>query len=436
MLIDFSITNFRSIKGKQVFSMMPVAKVKELPVNICTGEDFKLLKSMVIYGRNGSGKSNLLRAFKAVQNLVASSAEFKVKDDIDSYEPFRLDKATRKEPTQFEINFYAKDDFKYTYNVAFDQKNIVYESLYYYPGRKKAKLFVREYNKRMEVSETMSSVYKKIEDSLYPNQLFLSKVGSEKIDALIAPYSFLSTHLSAHIVHDTDYDNMLIQVITNLMTESEHAHIKNGIDKLLHVADIGIKGLSLKENKEEDFKFPESIDADTKKKILNELKYQIRTRHNLYENGKVVDEVEFKMEQESTGTKKLMALGGMIIEALSDGDVLIIDELDKSLHPLLTKALIKLFNNPKTNPKNAQLIFASHDVSLLTNEIFRRDQITFCEKNEEEASNYYSLADIKGVRKEVSYEKYYLKGVFGGTPVINEYELDFNISADETIQTT
>src|SRR5690606_21899639 len=121
-------------------------------------------------------------------------------------------------------------------------------------------------------------------------------------------------------------------------------------------------------------------------------------------------------------------IGGLIIEALRDGDVLIVDELDKSLHPLLTRVLIKLFNNKKTNPKNAQLIFASHDVSLLTNEIFRRDQITFCDKNEEGASNYYSLADIKGVRKELSYEKYYLKGIFGATPSINEYELDFNIA--------
>jgi len=427
MLIDFAITNFRSIKDRQVFSMLPVAKVKELPENICTGTDFNILKSMIIYGRNGSGKSNLLIAFQALHFLVRKSAEYKVDEEIDPYDPFKLDEATTDKPTEFEINFYAKDGLRYNYRIAFNQKFIIHESLYYYPGRKKARLFTREQGKKIEIGDGIDAGYRKIESNLYPNQLFLSKIGSEKIDLLVKPYTFLSNHLSVHIVHDTDYDNMLIQVYTNLMTKSDQAYIKDGVNKLLHVADIGINGVSLKENKEEDFKFPDSIDEETKKKILKELRYQVKTRHNLYKNNKVVGEVEFHIGDESTGTKKLLAMGGLIINALHDGDILVVDELDKSLHPLLTRALIKLFNNKKTNPKNAQLIFASHDVSLLTNKIFRRDQITFSDKNEQGASFYYSLADLKGVRKELSYEKYYLNGTFGGTPVINEYELDFNI---------
>jgi len=431
MLIDFSITNFRSIKEKQVFSMMPVAKVKERAENICTGNDFKLLKSMVIYGRNGSGKSNLLLAFKALQYLVNESSEFKVDNVIRAYEPFRLDADYKDKPVTFEINFYAQNGMRYSYSIVYDRKKILNESLYYYPGRKKAKLFIREEGKQIEIGDTLPLSYKKIEDGLYPNQLFLSKIGTEKVEALIAPYTFLANQLTTHIVHDTGYDNMLIQVISNLMTESENAYIKEGINKLLHVADIGINGISVKENKEEDFKFPDSIDAEIKRKFLEQWKYQVRAKHNVYKNGVLTGEIEFDMEEESTGTKKLLAIGGMIIEALRDGDILIIDELDKSLHPLLTKALINVFNNSKTNPNNAQLIFASHDVSLLTNEIFRRDQITFCEKNKEGASNYYSLANIKGVRKEVSYEKYYLKGAFDRMSAINEYKLDFNVVADE-----
>jgi AAA15 family ATPase/GTPase len=431
MLIDFAVTNFRSIKDKQIFSMQPVAKVKELSENICTGQEFNILKSMITYGRNGSGKSNLLLAFKALNFLVEESAKFKVNDGIAPYEPFELDVETRKEPTVFEVNFFAKDGVRYNYFLKFNEEKVIIESLYYYPGRKKAKLFIREDGKEIEVGDAIGSGYKKIGKSLYPNQLFLSKIGTEKIDVLVAPYIFLASRLSVHIVHDTEYDEMLIQAFTNLMTRSDKAHIKEGIDKLLHVADTGIKGVSLKENKEEDFKFPDSIDEEIRKKILKNLKYQVKTRHNLFEKGNVVGEVEFRISQESTGTKKLVAIGGLIIEALRNGDVMVIDELDKSLHPLLTRALIKVFHNKKTNPKNAQLIFASHDVSLLTNEIFRRDQITFCDKNDEGASVYYSLADIKGVRKELSYEKYYLKGVFGATPSINEYELDFNITEND-----
>lgn len=391
---------------------------------------------MIIYGRNGSGKSNLLLALKALQYIVEGSADFKLNDNIDPYEPFRLDVATRNQPTEFEITFYAKDGLRYTYMVQFDKNSILYESLFYYPGRKKAKLFIRQKGKHIEVGDRMDANYKSIENGLYPNQLFLSKIGKEKIDMLIPAYTFLSGHLVTHIIHDTDYDNYLIQQLTNIMTKTDHSYIKAGIDTLLHVADIGINHITIKENQEEDFKFPDSIDEETRKEIFKDLKYQVRTRHNLYDKGKIVDETEFKINEESTGTKKLLSIGGLIIEALHDGDVLVVDELDKSLHPLLTQTLIKVFNNPKTNPNNAQLIFASHDVSLLTNKLFRRDQITFCEKDEEGASSYYSLADIPGIRKEVSYEKYYLSGVFGGTPVINEYELDFKIPADESVQAT
>ena len=112
------------------------------------------------------------------------------------------------------------------------------------------------------------------------------------------------------------------------------------------------------------------------------------------------------------------------MEGLEEGDIILVDELDKSLHPLLTKTLIALFNNNKTNPNNAQLIFASHDASLLNSKIFRRDQIWFVEKDVFGASKYYSLADLKGVRKNIPFEKYYLQGAFGGIPIINDFELN------------
>jgi len=252
MLIVFAIINFRFIKEKQVFSMKPVAKVKEQPANICTGQECNLLKSMIIYGRNGSGKSNLLLAFRALNFLVEDSAKFKVNDGIEPYDPFELDVLTAKAPTEFEVNFFSEQGTRYNYLLRFDAEKILCESLYYYPGRKKAKLFVREYGKEMEVGDIKGGEYKKIENSLYPNQLFLSKVGTEKVDSLVDPYTFLTRHLAVHIVHDTEYDEMLIQAFTNLMIKSDKGHIKDGIDKLLHVADTGIKGISLKENKEED----------------------------------------------------------------------------------------------------------------------------------------------------------------------------------------
>ena len=118
-------------------------------------------------------------------------------------------------------------------------------------------------------------------------------------------------------------------------------------------------------------------------------------------------------------------MGGIILGTLAEGQVLIIDELDNSLHPKLTKVLVGLFNDPATNPKKAQLIFTTHEVSLLDNELFRRDQIWLAEKEYQGYSHYYTIADIAGVRKDVPLEKWYMNGRFGATPVINEYDLNF-----------
>ena len=169
------------------------------------------------------------------------------------------------------------------------------------------------------------------------------------------------------------------------------------------------------------------MDNDSKQAILDRYKYQIRTIHKLFEGDDEVGEVQFRLNDESTGTLKLLAIGGLILEALYEGQLLIIDELDKSLHPKLTRALINIFQNPRKNPNNAQLIFATHDVSLLDSIKFRRDQIWIVEKEFHGSSSIYSLSDIAGVRKDVPFDKWYLEGRFGGTPVINEFELDFEL---------
>ena len=168
-----------------------------------------------------------------------------------------------------------------------------------------------------------------------------------------------------------------------------------------------------------------NINDDTKQKFKN----RVSTIHKKYDKeGKFVSDVEFKMiEQESSGTNKLFDLAGYIVFTLYFGLQLIIDELDSKLHPILTQEIIKIFNNPETNPKNAQLIFTTHDTNLLGANLFRRDQIWFTEKDDFEATDMYSLLEFRDedgntVRKDRSFEKDYIRGRYGAIPYISNFQ--------------
>ncbi|MBL4657001.1 MAG: ATP-binding protein [Flavobacteriales bacterium] len=424
MILEFKIKNFRSIKEEQAFTMLPATSVKEYPNQLLKVGRMNALSTAIVYGRNSSGKSNFLRAFRAIQYMVMDSANLKVKESIRPYEPFLLDKGTLKKPVELKLDFVAKDKIRYVYEIGYTRKRIEYERLTHYPKGQPAMLFSRTPGKAIKYGD-LSGRKKDIENLLYDNQLYLSKVGSERIPQLAEVYLFFSEHMFVSIVHDTSYDNILIQFFTDKMAEDNIPHFKENINKLIRVADTGIKALEIKETDFKKEKLPEDMEEDKKKEIIKKYKYQIRTIHPFFEKGKEKGETLFRLQEESTGTIKLLAVGGLILEALAAGQVLVIDELDKSLHPKLTKTLIEVFQNPKTNPKGAQLIFATHDVALLDNELFRRDAIWFVEKEYEGESHLYSVSDISGVRRDVPFDKWYLNGRFGATPVINQHELDF-----------
>lgn len=428
MLIDISVSNFRSIKDKQTLSLIPASSVKELEENLFhVNKATSLLRSAVVYGRNASGKSNFLKAFYALGYLVNKSSEFKIEKEIAPYEPFKLEENNLTKPVEIEINFFGKDNIRYHYFVSYDEKEIISEKLSFYPKKQSAKLFHREKGKSIDFGDALTGKKKDIESLTLPNQLFLSKAGMEKNDQLSVPYLFFAENMFTSIFHDTIYDDVLIRHFSEKYMKHSSPSFKENINKLLFAADTGILGVDVKELSEDTFILPESIGEEEKKKIVEKYKYQVHTRHKFFKNGKEKGETLFRLKEESTGTIKLIALGGLIIDALENGEVLIVDELDKSLHPHLTRALIKIFNNPKTNPKNAQLIVATHDATLLTASLFRRDQIWIVDKEYEGSTTLTCISDMQGVRANVPFEKWYLSGKFGGTPVINEYELDFNL---------
>lgn len=424
MLIDISVTNFRSIKDKQTFSMVARDRIKEYPDNTYKVKKKSFLKSSIIYGANGSGKSNLIKAFDALKRLVQDSASYKVNDAIIYSHVYLLEGNNLEKPVEIEINFIAKDNLQYNYSIAFTSDEFINEELSFYPGKNPALLFKRKKGEKIIFGPSVKQDLSRIVESLYDNQLLLSKVGSEKVDNLINAYTFLTRHLSVYNVHNTSYDNFLVQMYSRGISEFNDLNLKHNIAELMKVADIGIKNITI-EKDEKRSELLKSMSDEEKKSLKDVREYDIHTSHRFYNNDVAHGELKFSISMESTGTNKLLVVGLFLLEALRDGDVIVIDELDKSLHPYITKLLIRIVNSSRTNPKNAQLIFASHDVSLLDNKIFRRDQIHFAEKTVKGDSNYYSLGDIQGVRKTLPYEKYYLKGIFGGIPLINEYDLDF-----------
>lgn len=422
MLIEFSVENFRSIKERQTFSMLTAGKVNEHPQNVIDWDGkIKLTKSAIVYGRNASGKSNLLKALWAMTHFVVNSNLFRVGEKIPFYEPYKLHQDWFSKPTEFKIDFIGIDHIRYQYSFILSATEIIQESLFYFPKKQRSKLFVRFKDKPISFSQSLSGDKKSVERQLLNNQLFLSHGANSNIAQFSIPYLFFNQQIFSSI-----YGELLEESITNLIANNFFDNKTNQVfvifQKLISFADTGISSIHAtrkfgKNNEHTSGR----ISISENQSAQNE--YRIKTIHKVQAGEKKINNIAFDLNEESSGTVKLFNIGYKIINTLCSGGIIIIDELDKSLHPMLTRTLINLFHNPKTNPKNAQLIFATHDVSLLDNELFRRDQIWFTEKEQDGATKLYSLSDFKGVRKETPYDKWYLSGRFGAIPSINESEL-------------
>jgi len=206
---------------------------------------------------------------------------------------------------------------------------------------------------------------------------------------------------------------------------TEDQSYRSNIVDLLRESDVGINNVVFEKINVSDADiFPKDMPQELRDFIIKRMKgegelIKFKSVHlRNCENG-AVEEILFDLHEESEGTQKLFRLSGPVIDTLREGKVLVIDEIEARLHTLLTRKLISLFNSPQTNPKHAQLIFATHDTNLLSNQLFRRDQIWFVEKDEEGASHLYSLAELK-VRNDASFENDYLKGKYGAIPILGE----------------
>jgi len=431
MIVHFSVKNFRSIKDRVEISFEKTG-LKGLPNNYFKGPSKStLLKTAVLYGPNASGKSTFLHAFRALEYLVMDSAGFKPDQVIPPYEPHRLDRSFRDQPVEIQITFIGKDKIKYEFEIAFLERKIVKEELYHYPNGVQSILYQRTEGREVKFGEGYRGAKKTIEKLLLPNQLFISKAAENNVESILIPYRFFGNGMMVYPFLNEHHESSLTRLYARRLAEENNSGFTARLNALICALDTGISSVSAKEVDWNKIKFPDSVGDDIKKKIQEDYQYDIKTEHPLYEGGQLVGKEIFDVEDESTGTKSLLVIGGIILDSLETGRVLVVDEFEKNLHPSITSYLIGLFHNPLTNPKNAQLIFATHDITQLANGAFRRDQIWFTEKSEFGATELYAASAITGIRPESPLDKYYATGKLGATPIIND--VDFLIKMQEDV---
>jgi len=431
MLVEFTVNNFKSIKDDVDFSMVASPKDRGNTFDI---RDYKLLSSAIIYGANASGKSNFLRAMAFMSRFVLNRYKILQSTDKLPHEPFKLSTEAEDASSTFEIVFFiAKKDkdkesiIKYRYGFEMDSENIYSEWLFADEKGKEAKLFIRDsdetdYVNPNKFKEGLIFFDKKSQKiRIAKNQLFIWKCDQENGEISKSILSWFNKFNMIDGMNHQGYINFT-------MKKMEDTDFKNKIVDLVKTADIDIADINIEEDDVpleiiEKLPMPESM----KKEIMNDgaLKsISINTKHKKYDNnGNIIGEVVFELDkEESKGTRKFFAMSAPIIDTLLHGKVLIIDELDASLHPILTQHLIQLFHDKEINKNNAQLIFATHDTNLLKPYIFRRDQIWLTEKDKYGSTDLYSLAQFKGVRAKEDFERQYIQGKYGAIPYLGKFE--------------
>ncbi|WP_395052610.1 ATP/GTP-binding protein [Flavobacterium sp.] len=401
MLLEFTVGNFLSFKDKKTFSL-EAGSITELKDNVVKEGKYKVLRTAVIYGANSSGKSNFIKALDFMVSTVKNSSKLNSTDKLNA-KPFLLSTETENEPSFFEI-LYSKSGVRYRYGFELNNDKILSEWLFILKeNSKKEDLYFIRNKDGILVSEIFSEAKTFIENTR-ENGLFLSLLDQLNIHfAKEILKNFTYTYLKSGIDHQDSI------IMTSIIHKDEYYDDK--VDKFIENLNLGFKKFLL--------------DDDETKSFRNRLK----TVHYKFDNnGKIVENIQFKLiENESSGTNKLFDISGYIVLAIQFGLILIIDELDSKLHPILTQEIIKYFNNPETNPNKAQLIFTTHDTNLLGANLFRRDQIWFTEKDEFEATDLYSLLEFKDgdgktVRKDRSFEKDYINGRYGAIPYISNLQ--------------
>jgi len=418
MLVQFSVANFRSIAEQQTFSLVASADQHLRQGHVEENAGGKglpaLLHSAVLYGPNAAGKSSLVRALDFVDDFVMGSLARKSGQKIP-VQAHAFDKALRNAPSEFELTFIL-DGVRYQFGFSVTEDRVDSEWLYAYPEGRPQRWIDRKGDDR-------SNWY--INPALKGSKK--TWIESTREDALILSTAVQLNSTALKPVHDWFKDKLRVAsrgaMFTGYTVEQINKHNKKSdVLEFLAAADLGISSIDLKSGKFEADALPKDMPTELReffsKRMENEEFTEVFIDHDT-ESGNTA---RFTLEEESDGTQKMFGMAGALLDVLRNGRVLVVDEFDTSLHPVLVRHLLNLFHDRRTNVSGAQLIFTTHDTSLLNAQEMRRDQIWFAEKDKEYQTHLYPLTDFSPRRTE-SLERGYLQGRYGALPFLGSLEL-------------
>jgi len=426
MLVDFTVENYRSIKEPVTLSAVAQrqssrqttqdSKRKRVksdheisPGYPVKGWDIELLPVLAIFGANASGKSNVIQALDYLLLLMAHGNQeilkFQQVFKYAKFTPFKLDSKFAKKPTRFELRV-ALDEAIYTYSLVLNQNRILSENLdYALPETKRTRrLFHRNWDEKAKIyiwknGSDFAGSHTKLQRTIRENELFISLIAERlEVDVVQRLCSWFRWRWEGISLGNEDYDLFSIVSLQKLDRSIVDEDLQEVL-KLIKKFDTGISRI------------------DIKNKIEEENTYDIYAWHQTSDGN----EIRWSFEEESLGTQRLFSLAYRMVIALDEGRLTIVDELGTNVHPNIVRHIVKMFQNPKTNPDNAQLIFTSHDNTLQRNNLLRRDQIWFTQKRPDQSTELYPLTDFH-VRNDLAIDKAYLDGRFGAVPFLPSNE--------------
>lgn len=414
MLLEFRVGNFRSFGEESVLSLVASTDSELAETNIAStgiASPRRAVRSAVVYGANASGKSNLLRAMQLMRGVVLESVILKP-DQTFNVQPFRFSEKRKSEPTLFEITFVLKG-VRHQYGFEFTPTRIISEWLLVYQKAKPQRWIDRRFDLKtqketFEFSAHLSGQKRAWQDATRPNALFLSTAVQLNSEQLKPIHSWFAESLIVLM----DGGMLPFDYSTDMVRKPGG---ESAIRSIMTAADIAIA----------------EIRAVPKKSIMQAIKFDLATgaSESSREEGEIIVpefthkagdmRADFEFHDESQGTQKLFALAGPLLDIITNGKILVIDELDRSLHPLLVRQIINTFQDPALNEGGAQLFFTTHDTSLLDHQLLRRDQVWLTEKSPDQSSTLVPLIQFSP-RKGEALERGYLSGRYGGVPILDQ----------------
>lgn len=412
MILEFSIANFLSYKDRITFSMLANSS-SGLNDNYVVEGDKKILKTSAIYGANASGKTNLFKILTIVISMLRKSNNTDINTKLPIV-PFKLNKETIKKPSEFEIKFII-NDVRYVYGFTADTNQIYEEYLYYYPNGRETKIFDRTNVNEYSFSQKDEKFLNDIAAKNLSNKFFLATATNWNYEKTKIPYKFLTIDINT-------FNNL-----GGLRELAFKHHLQNDDELKTFTLDFMKKAdFNIEDYKVIETEVPEEVLASIPDFIKTAMKEKPKAFTSIFKHKG--SELELTYEEESMGTQIIFSFIPFIKDALNSKKIIVVDEIDRSLHPYLVEMLVQMFNDSEINRNGAQLIFNTHDTNLLNLNILRRDQIWFTEKDSNNGtSDLYPLSDFS-VRKSENIEKGYMLGRYGAIPFIKN---DLNLWEEE-----